>query len=112
MVYQSRCAVRTAPAAALEQIVLHLDDNTSANGPLRVLPGTHTMGLLSDEQMSALSEQLRPIECLAEAGSVVAMRPLLVHSSSKARGTGRRRVLHIEYAARQGIGADVDLAEA
>ena len=30
--------------------------------------------------------------------SVLAMRPLLIHASSKARSSGPRRVLHIEYA--------------
>jgi ectoine hydroxylase-related dioxygenase (phytanoyl-CoA dioxygenase family) len=37
-----------APASALEQVValrVHLDDSTSENGPLRVLPGTHTLGV-------------------------------------------------------------------
>jgi ectoine hydroxylase-related dioxygenase (phytanoyl-CoA dioxygenase family) len=41
-----------APASALSRVValrLHLDDSTSENGPLRVLPGTHTMGVLSDD---------------------------------------------------------------
>ena len=31
-------------------------------------------------------------------GGVLAMRPLLVHSSSKARANEPRRVLHLEYA--------------
>jgi ectoine hydroxylase-related dioxygenase (phytanoyl-CoA dioxygenase family) len=39
-----------APASALAQVValrLHLDDSRADNGPLRVLPGTHTLGLLT-----------------------------------------------------------------
>jgi hypothetical protein len=36
---------------------------------------------------------------------VLAMRPLLIHSSSKARAPEPRRVLHIEYA------DSLDLAE-
>src|ERR1700680_406909 len=34
-----------APASVLRQVLalrIHLDDSTSHNGPLRVLPGTHT----------------------------------------------------------------------
>jgi hypothetical protein len=38
------------------------------------------------------------------------MRPLLVHSSSKARGAGPRRVLHIEYADALDLGAGLRLA--
>jgi hypothetical protein len=35
---------------------------------------------------------------LVPQGGVLAMRPLLIHSSSKARTPDPRRVLHIEYA--------------
>jgi len=47
-----------APACALEQVLalrLHLDDSVAENGPLRVLPGTHTHGVLSDEALHKLS---------------------------------------------------------
>jgi ectoine hydroxylase-related dioxygenase (phytanoyl-CoA dioxygenase family) len=40
-----------APATALSRIValrLHLDDSRDDNGPLRVLPETHALGLLPD----------------------------------------------------------------
>lgn len=36
---------------------------------------------------------------VAELADVLAMRPLLVHGSCKARVPARRRVLHIEYCA-------------
>ncbi len=45
-----------APAKALEQVLalrLHLDDSTQENGPLRVLPGTHDMGVLSDDEVKS-----------------------------------------------------------
>ena len=54
-----------APASALEQVValrVHLDDSTSENGPLRVLPGTHTLGVLTDEQIHGLSEKIAEVE--------------------------------------------------
>jgi len=73
-----------APASALEQVLalrLHLDDSGPDNGPLRVLPATHTLGLLSDEQLHDLSTRIAPIACLVSAGGVVAMRPLIVHAS-------------------------------
>ena len=104
-----------APAAALAQVValrVHLDDSTRANGPLRVLPGSHTLGLLSDERIARLQQEITPIECLASAGGVVAMRPLLVHASSKSREARPRRVLHIEYATTVELGPDIELAVA
>jgi hypothetical protein len=40
----------------------------------------------------------------------MAMRPLLIHSSSKARTAAPRRVLHIEYADSLQLDSDVRLA--
>src|SRR5882757_4376571 len=90
-----------APADALSQILalrVHLDDSREDNGPLRVLPATHTQGVLSDDAMRLLATQLAPVDCLVPRGGVLAMRPLLVHASSKSRVGANRRVLHIEYA--------------
>src|SRR5437016_10545804 len=44
------------------------------------------------------------------AGSVLAMRPLIVHSSSKSRLGAARRVLHIEYAASRVMRDGLELA--
>lgn len=91
-----------APASALDQVLalrVHLDDSTAENGPLRVLPGTHRQDVLSDEAIQALAATLSPVDCLIPKGGVVAMRPLLVHASSKSQSESPRRVLHIEYAA-------------
>lgn len=90
-----------APAAALSRVValrLHIDDSTADNGPLRVLPGTHTRGLMSDADAAQLARDVQAVDCICPAGGVVVMRPLLVHASSKAETDRRRRVLHIEYA--------------
>lgn len=38
------------------------------------------------------------------------MKPLTVHASSKALDDKRRRVLHIEYAAKLELGTDIELA--
>jgi ectoine hydroxylase-related dioxygenase (phytanoyl-CoA dioxygenase family) len=89
-----------APASALEKIValrVHLDDSTAENGPLRVIPGSHTLGVLSDARIKALVAREGSLECNVGRGGVMAMRPLLVHASSKSAGPARRRVLHIEY---------------
>ena len=97
-----------APASALEQVValrVHLDDSTSENGPLRVLPGTHTLGVLTDEEIHDLSLRVAEAECLVRRGGVLAMLPLIVHASSKAQNGKPRRVLHIEYA-RSGVASD------
>jgi ectoine hydroxylase-related dioxygenase (phytanoyl-CoA dioxygenase family) len=91
-----------APAGALSRVValrVHLDDSTPNNGPLRVLPGTHTLGVLSDVQIHDAAHRIEPATCTVERGGVIMMRPLLVHASSKVTAPASRRVLHFEYAA-------------
>jgi ectoine hydroxylase-related dioxygenase (phytanoyl-CoA dioxygenase family) len=102
-----------APSAALSQVLalrIHFDDSTSANGPLRVLPATHELGVLNDDQIHDLSRQVTPVDCVVPKGGVVAMRPLLVHASYKSQVEMPRRVLHIEYAASDSIGVPLRLA--
>src|ERR1043166_5126267 len=56
-----------APARALEQVLalrLHLDDSNRDNGPLRVLPGTHSMGVLTDEAVEQLALRFVQVDCL------------------------------------------------
>ena len=90
-----------APAWALERVValrIHLDDSTREKGPLRVIPGSHSRGVLSDEEVFRLARRQEHVDCLVSQGGVLAMRPLLIHSSSKGSANGSRRVLHVEYA--------------
>ena len=90
-----------APAWALSRVLalrISLDASTSENGPLRVIPGSHLAGVLSDDEILGLARAHENIEALVTRGGVLAMRPLLVHSSSKARSGEPRRVLHLEYA--------------
>ena len=91
-----------APAKALEQVValrLHLDDSTPENGPLRVLPGTQNRGVLTDDEIHPVAETTSAVDCLMPLGGIVAMRPLVIHASSKSQADTPRRVLHIEYTA-------------
>jgi hypothetical protein len=91
-----------APSHALSLVValrVHLDHSTAANGPLRVLPGTHKSGVLSDEQVHRLSTQLNSVTCTVARGGILTMKPLLIHASSKSESQLPRRVLHIEYSA-------------
>jgi hypothetical protein len=104
-----------APAHALANIValrLHLDDSTFENGPLRVLPGTHTSGVLSDAQIHELAQRTEPVACTVNRGGILVMRPLLVHASSKSLGSAPRRVVHFEYAASEVLGNGLQLRAA
>jgi ectoine hydroxylase-related dioxygenase (phytanoyl-CoA dioxygenase family) len=102
-----------APAWALSRVLalrISLDASTGDNGPLRVIQGSHLAGVLSDDEILHLARTQETVEALVPRGGVLAMRPLLVHSSSKARGDEPRRVLHIEYADALDLGPGLRLA--
>jgi len=95
-----------APVAILEQLVavrLHLDRCGPDDGPLRLIPGTHRQGCLEPELAVSVRQARGESSCEAESGDALVMRPLLLHASSKSRGssTSRRRVLHFVFAPRQ-----------
>lgn len=86
---------------ALARVValrLHFDDSREDNGPLRVLPGTHALGVLSEADTKSLLREIPPVDCLVSSGGIVAMRPLILHASSKAETDRPRRVPHIAIA--------------
>lgn len=90
------------PASVLEQMLairIHLDACTEENGAINFIPGSHKSGKLNNEDIGKWKERKNFICCSAEKGDVIVMRPLILHSSSKASKPGHRRVLHIEYAA-------------
>ena len=78
---------------------LHLDDCDARNGALRVLPASHDIE--QDDAPQVAGDEARTVTCVAQAGDVLAMRPCLLHASGKAQQPGRRRILHIEYAAQE-----------
>jgi hypothetical protein len=93
-----------APAELLARMLtlrLHLDDCGSESGPMRVMPGSHVAGKLDPGAIATWSARAgeQGVDCLVPAGGAVIMRPLLLHASASGTGPGRRRVIHLEYAA-------------
>lgn len=89
------------PVEILERMVavrLHLDPCGSENGPVRVMPGSHKAGRLSDAAIRDWRARSSEVVCEAPAGGLLIMRPLILHASSKATVPTHRRVIHIEYA--------------
>ena len=85
-----------APRSLLESMLtlrIHLDTVTDENGPLVVMPGSHR----DDDSYGGRCQK----NIYTTRGDVIAMRPLLSHSSLNAQpGTTRhRRILHLEFAA-------------
>ncbi len=90
-----------ATAAVLDTMLtarIHLDDMTSLNGPLRVIPGSHRTRATTHENATTLT---------CSAGDVLLMRPLLLHASGhseKEHGL-HRRILHLEFASSERLPA-------
>lgn len=87
-----------APPAVLNAMVtarVHLDDATEANGPLRVIPGSHRHYPMGEDPAR------EPVAVHCQAGDVLLMRPLLTHASghSKPEAGLHRRIVHFECAA-------------
>lgn len=88
------------PLAVLENMVtvrIHLDDATQDNGCLKVIPGSHLYGLLSQDQITEIVTPENIVYCEAGAGDALIMRPHLLHASSKSVDPSHRRVLHLEF---------------
>jgi ectoine hydroxylase-related dioxygenase (phytanoyl-CoA dioxygenase family) len=104
-----------APTWALSRILalrVHLDASSSENGPLRVIPGSHGGGVLSDDAVHDYAVSHSAVECTVGRGGVLAMSPMVIHCSSKARVADPRRVLHVEYADSLDLALGVKLAVA
>ena len=89
------------PVRILEQMVtlrLHLDDCPESNGPLRIIPRSHREGVLNANRLQFWKSSVEAVVCPARPGDVLAISPLLVHSSAVACTASHRRVLHVEYA--------------
>lgn len=90
-----------ASADVLQQMLtlrIHLDEVTDENGPLKVIRGSH-FGKVADQTGNAASQSHEVDTIYATAGDVLAMRPLISHSSGASTpGTSRhRRILHLEF---------------
>jgi ectoine hydroxylase-related dioxygenase (phytanoyl-CoA dioxygenase family) len=78
---------------------VHLDDCTEANGPVRVLPGSHRAGRLSAADVDRWRAAVPEVVCAVPRGGILAFHSLLLHASSPAREASHRRVVHLEYVA-------------
>ncbi|MEV0633540.1 phytanoyl-CoA dioxygenase family protein [Streptomyces sp. NPDC050619] len=110
------------PAPDAVNIALHLDDVHESNGPLTVLSGSHTLGLVAaneaaarsgrdwqdhvsarltyiipEEEIHELAGRFPARRLLGPAGTVAAFHPSIVHSSTNNTSDDRRAVLLLTY---------------
>lgn len=82
---------------SMATIRIHLDDTPSENGALRVIPQSHQLGKIPCEAIAEHTRHSIHI-CECQAGDILIMSPLILHSSPRSIHPSRRRVLHFEYA--------------
>ncbi|RFS18816.1 phytanoyl-CoA dioxygenase [Chitinophaga silvatica] len=99
------------PVDLLENIYtirIHLDDTTTQNGALKVIPGSHKKGII---RPSSIDLQNTPeVSCEVAKGGIMIMQPLLLHASSRSTNNQNRRVVHIELS-NQDLPAGINWAE-
>ncbi|MEV0174188.1 phytanoyl-CoA dioxygenase family protein [Streptomyces sp. NPDC050803] len=103
-------------------IALNIDDVHEANGPLTVLSGSHTLGLVEEANSTAnagrdwrdhvsakltytvpeaavhtLTTTCPPEQLLGPAGTVTAFHPSIIHSSTNNTSADRRAMLVLTY---------------
>jgi hypothetical protein len=95
------------PLSVLDQMVVlqvHLDDAAHGSHALRVVPGSHRAGKLTIEAIQHLVETEAAVTPVMSKGTLVVMRPLLLHALSAASTRSQHyRVLHIEFAPPEAI---------
>lgn len=88
------------PVEVLQQMLtlrLHLDHADESNGALRVAVGSHQVGRVPAGDAARLAGAHQEHMCIADAGDLLVMRPLILHASNKASNPNPRRVVHLEF---------------
>jgi ectoine hydroxylase-related dioxygenase (phytanoyl-CoA dioxygenase family) len=93
---QNQFAVQP-PIDILENIItirVHLDDADEKNGALRVIPKSHLKKIYRPGTIDWATET--ESICKVNAGGLMIMKPLILHSSGRTINLKKRRVIHIE----------------
>jgi hypothetical protein len=88
------------PLEIMQNIItlrIHLDEANEENGALQLIPGSHQLGILTQEQIANIRTNSQAVVCRVNAADVVIMSPLILHSSLKSKKIGDRRIIHLEY---------------
>lgn len=83
---------------------VHLDPVDRSNAPLRIVPGSHKLGRLSEAEIERMVTTSEEQFCLAERGDIWLYATPIVHASLAANPPRRRRVLQIDYSAESAPG--------
>ena len=88
------------PKEILESTItirVHLDTTDETNGALKVIPDSHTKGIIRIDETFQKNDYGEEFLCKVKKGGVMLMKPLLLHASSKSISEFDRRVIHLEF---------------
>jgi ectoine hydroxylase-related dioxygenase (phytanoyl-CoA dioxygenase family) len=85
--------------SAMLTVRLHLDDCDESKGAMRVVRASHQYGRLPEDTIEQFTRYDVTTCAVARRGLMV-MRPLLLHASSPGTEPGSRRVIHLDFCAR------------
>jgi ectoine hydroxylase-related dioxygenase (phytanoyl-CoA dioxygenase family) len=86
--------------ASMVTLRVHLDDVPHSNAPLLIAPGSHVLGRVPVEGIDAAVRKCGIRVCWAQAGDIWLYSTPILHASDAATCPARRRVLQVDYAAR------------
>lgn len=87
--------------AGMLTLRVHLDDVPDTNAPLLIAPGSHRFGRVPVGKIDEAIRRCGTRSCLAQAGDVWLYATPILHASDAAMRPARRRVLQVDYAARE-----------
>jgi len=76
-------------------IRIHLDKTDKNNGALKVIPKSHSKGIIRAESKDWDIDN--EIICKVEKGGAMLMKPLTLHASNRTTNGKQRRVIHLEF---------------
>jgi len=74
---------------------IHLDKTDKNNGALKIIPKSHSKGIIRTESKDWEIEN--EFICEVEKGGVMLMKPLTLHASNRTTNGMKRRVIHLEF---------------
>jgi ectoine hydroxylase-related dioxygenase (phytanoyl-CoA dioxygenase family) len=86
--------------ASMVTLRVHLDEVPSNNAPLLIAPGSHRLGRIAEGEIDAAVNACGTFACTANVGDTWLYATPVVHASQAAARAARRRVLQLDYAAR------------
>jgi hypothetical protein len=85
--------------ARMLTVRIHLDPAGPDNAPLRIVPGSHRLGRIAENDVAGVVAAHGEMSCPAAAGDLWLYATPILHASARAARAGRRRVLQLLYSA-------------